>query len=510
MDGLEHIAQTKRPFEVVDDWPKLISIDRPKFKRLSNNTIPSWAGDFAKALSRSSETPFELSASIVVAVCSLVASKKLIVDIGTGYTEPLALWLLCCLASGNRKSSVVKASTKPLTDWESLESNRISPERMRIKSERHTIEARVKGLRAKAATANDLEDLKKECHELEQTMPEIPQLTALWTSDCTGETLGDLLADNDECIGWFSAEAAIFEILQGRYSKHPNIEIFLKAHAGDPERVNRKTRSTLLHFPRLSIGVTPQPEVLSGLATTPGFRGKGLLARFLYFFPVSPLGYRKFDTSPVSHQITDDYTSGIEKILSWNKSEADNRLHTIHLSDHARELWENFRNKTEVRMRAGEDMEYLTDFAGKLPGTLVRVAGVFHAIEAAGKNFLPWEKEIHMETMIKAENFMNCSIEHSIHAFDHMGADHHLEDARKILAWLRRNHSIKEPRTVRDIFNGNRSRFKKVIDLTAPIDKLVEFGYLRRIERRSETAGRPPSPFLEINPVVVSKWKKSH
>jgi hypothetical protein len=39
--------------------------------------------------------------------------------------------------------------------------------------------------------------------------------------------------------------------------------------------------------PCLTIGLTVQPEILQGLAGRPGFRGRGLLARFLYSLPAS-------------------------------------------------------------------------------------------------------------------------------------------------------------------------------------------------------------------------------
>jgi hypothetical protein len=57
----------------------------------------------------------------------------------------------------------------------------------------------------------------------------------------------------------------------------------LKAYSGDPERLDRGSRPPVyLRSPRLSIGLSPQPDVLRGLAAKPGFRGRGLLGRFLY------------------------------------------------------------------------------------------------------------------------------------------------------------------------------------------------------------------------------------
>ena len=59
-----------------------------------------------------------------------------------------------------------------------------------------------------------------------------------------------------------------------------------------PTRDRGSRPPVFLKSPRLSIGLSPQPDVLRGLAAKPGFRGRGLLGRFLYLLPPSPLGFR--------------------------------------------------------------------------------------------------------------------------------------------------------------------------------------------------------------------------
>ena len=63
--------------------------------------------------------------------------------------------------------------------------------------------------------------------------------------------------------------------------------------------------------PRLSIGLSPQPDVLRGLASKPGFRGRGLLGRFLYLLPPSPLGYRALCSDPVPASVRAAYAAGL-------------------------------------------------------------------------------------------------------------------------------------------------------------------------------------------------------
>jgi hypothetical protein len=47
------------------------------------------------------------------------------------------------------------------------------------------------------------------------------------------------------------------------------------------------------------VAIAPQPDVLQNLSDQPGFRGRGLLARFLYALPPSPLGSRLLQSNPV-------------------------------------------------------------------------------------------------------------------------------------------------------------------------------------------------------------------
>ena len=139
------------------------------------------------------------------------------------------------------------------------------------------------------------------------------------TSDATPERLGVLLADHGECLAWLSSEGGVFDLLQGRYSNGiPNLDLVLKVHSGEPERVNRGLCTAVyLRSPLLSIGLSPQPELLRGLAAKPGFRGRGLLGRFLYLLPPSPLGYRALRSNPVPDGVRDAYAGGIRAMLDW-------------------------------------------------------------------------------------------------------------------------------------------------------------------------------------------------
>ena len=108
------------------------------------------------------------------------------------------------------------------------------------------------------------------------------------------------MAEQGEKAAALSSEGGIFDIMGGRYSRGmPNLDIFLQGHAGDAVRVERRSREPVyMDEPALTMGLSPQPEILRGLVDKPGFRGRGLLARFLYLIPKSTLGYRTLEQHP--------------------------------------------------------------------------------------------------------------------------------------------------------------------------------------------------------------------
>src|SRR5262249_24050181 len=152
-------------------------------------------------------------------------------------------------------------------------------------------EARIEWLRKRAAKSPLDTTTISEITDLEDSLPEVPQLPRLWMQDMTSEVLAVEMQHQGERMAVFSDEGGLFDSLGGRYSGSPNFDLIIQAHSGSPVRVNRISRpAVFLRHPVLTIGISPQPNVLEHLADTPQFRGRGLLARFLYAVPASPLG----------------------------------------------------------------------------------------------------------------------------------------------------------------------------------------------------------------------------
>src|SRR5581483_10312381 len=96
---------------------------------------------------------------------------------------------------------------------------------------------------------------------------EVPPIPRLVADDITPEAAATLLAEQKGRLAIISAEGGIFDIIAGRYSKLPNMDLWLKGHSGDSLKVDRKGRPPeYIPRPALTLGLMVQPSVLDAIA----------------------------------------------------------------------------------------------------------------------------------------------------------------------------------------------------------------------------------------------------
>ena len=491
--------------------PILIPLDEVVLLELPIEAFPESLGNMVQAVAQTTETPVELAGMLGLATVATCCQKFFVVQGAPGYTEPLCLWTVAALESGNRKTAVLLKMTAPLTSHERDLRAKGEADRAAKESERLTVEARVKALRAKVAASEDIGDiagLKTELIELEAKMPAAPTIPQLWAQDVTPEKLGPLMADNGEAMALLSDEGGLFEMMAGRYSSKgvPNLDLYLQSHAGSPVRVDRGSRPQVdLAAPTLTIGISPQPSVLRGLADTAGFRERGLLARFLYALPASRLGYRSLKTTPVPETVAAQYVAMIKALLLIDLPKDDSgRIvpMALHLSPEAHREWQEFARAVEINLRPGGEFEYLKDWAGKLPGAVLRVAGLFHCVTYAHST--PQNHKISFATLNKALTLLAVLAKHTIAVFDLMGADPALDGARKVMRWVQRER--KDSFTARDCYQALRGSYTTMALLDPAFKLLCERGQLVPIESTYTGKGRPPSQMYNVHSDLTKGW----
>jgi hypothetical protein len=490
----------------------VIPLDDVRLPDFPLDALPAPLAGMVDAVSRATETPIELAAMMGFATVAACTQHLFEVSPDAGYSEPLNLWTVAALESGNRKTAVHRKMTEPLRKKERELCEESKMALARAESERATIKERVKALRSRLANSADAAEsadcsiAQDEISRLEASMPDVPAPPRLWAQDITPEKLGMLMADNGERLALLSDEGGLFDIMAGRYSNGvANLDTFLQAHAGAPVRVDRGSRPpVVMHSPALTIGLSPQPGVLRGLTEKSGFRDRGLLARFLYALPTSRLGYRSLKTEPVPDTIADSYNAMVEALLNFEpgKTEYGEAIpFVIRLSDEARQEWQVFAEHVEFNMRQQQAFEHIKDWAGKLPGAALRMAGNFHCVlHAQGQ---PWAAELTRSTITNAVTVLTVLSQHALAVFNLMGTDPALDGARKVWRWVERNRHTSF--YARDCFNELRGSFPKMADLDPALTVLVERGYLIASDEVRTGPGRPRRPFT-VNPSLTKEW----
>ncbi|MFO8083008.1 MAG: YfjI family protein, partial [Desulfobacterales bacterium] len=423
-----------------DDWEDPLLLDCFPVHQIE--PLPGIVGDFSAAVSRATETPLELAQGLALATIATAVHGKITVLVKPGYSEPTNIWINVALESGNRKSSVHQSVTAPLLSWESNQRQRLKPKIRELESQRRNQESRIKSLRARYGKAkrDDLAGIQREIMDLERDLVQVPVFPKVWAQDVTPEHLGTLMGEHGGKMAILSAEGGIFDLMAGRYSNGiPNLDLFLQGHSGDPVRVDRGSRdSVYIERPALTMGISPQPEVLRRIASAPGFRGRGLLARYLYLLPESTLGHRKMETEPVPAIMRKQWEETVYSLLNIEPStdEMGNFVpHIIRLSKQAYSEWLEFSRAVEVELREGGRFEFIRDWAGKLPGAAARLAGVIHCAHCQDHS---WKEKIQLETMQQALALGAIFSEHALKVFNLMGCDKTIEGAQKVWRWIER------------------------------------------------------------------------
>jgi len=488
-------AQAPGPEQApADEWPDLIPYGDHEAPAIPCTVLPGLAGQYAADVAEAIQVPQALAVtSVLGALATAAAGAVRHIEVRPGYAEPPNLYLLSPLLPGERKSAALAAAFGPLYQWEQERREAMASEITAARSRRKSLEKMIEAKRGRLAKIKDRDELHREIETIAQdemdlpTVPEPPQLVA---DDVTPERLARIMADQGETLGIASAEGGFFEILAGRYSNgSPNLDLFLKSHCAEPYRVDRMGRDSIaLTSPRLTLTLTPQPEILEALTSKTGFRGRGVVGRILYLLPATMLGNRDMEARPIPDQTARTYADGIRRLLDLRGAAL-----TLDLSPGAYARWLDFARAVEAELGPDGAFSTMTDWAGKLPGAAARLAGLFHCVEAD----LPSERTISPVSMEQALTLAALLADHATEALGRMGADPTRRAAVKVLGWIRRTQA--RTFTARDCFRALEGSFKCMDDLRPGLSALEERGYIRSL---SVTPGRGrPSPRYETRPV---------
>ena len=492
-DGPDDLEERARP-SGADGWEELAPLDLvnepPPFP---TEALPEWLRQFVEAVADATQTPTALAGMLALATVATVASGPILVAPLPDWREGLNIFVAVAMGPGQRKSAVFKDVTRPVSTYEQRLAEQLGPVIARAASRRRLAEKRLAQLESQASKVDgaDQSGLDQQCEDAAVALERlvVPPEPRLFTSDVTSEALGSLLADHGGRFAVLSPEGGVFDQMAGLYNKGlPNPDVFLKGHAGDTIRVDRRGRpSDHVERPALTLCLAVQPNSLIAVHGNPSLSGRGLLERFLFAIPPSKVGRRAVDPPAVPAEVRGRYERSIEAIAtSRDELDATDSGVVLSLSPDAAAAFRAFRIELEERRGPDGDLAYLATWASKLDGATARLAGLLHVARHFADGF---GRPVEADSMTGAIELARYLVPHARIAFDLMGADVHRDDARAVLEWIQRERL--ELFTRRQALRSLQARFPNVTTLKPALELLENHGYIRDADRTAGVPGRP-------------------
>ena len=496
----EKLEQAQKDFEEkTSKWEEPIPFGRYEIEKFPVDALPPDIGDYAKAVSESTQTPVDMVGTSVLTLSAVCIQGKYVIMGKPDWIEQLSMFANIIAYSSERKSAVLHAAAKPLDNYEIQFNIRNAAHVESSKMRKRILERRQKAIEDKVAKGNaEVEELEQIAQEIADFQEEKP--LHLYVDDITTEKLVSVMASNNGRAALISSEGGIFDTLAGIYTKNVNIDVMLKGYSGDTIRVDRIGReSESIMNPALTILLMTQPKVISDVLSNATFRGRGLTARFLYCLPVSSVGSRNFQSTPVPDEVYQRYE---KKMVNMLQEEYPPKAEIIKLSDEALKLLTDFANEIEPKLKT--EYAEIADWVGKLVGNTLRIAGVLCRAEIMRAPEFLTENEplvVSGKTMNNAIKLGRYYLSHALAVYDVIPEASMHKQANRILKMIKEK---KLSEFDRRIAMRNCRVFKTVAEIQPVLDFLDDYGYIVRQPEKTSSNGRPPLPKYTVNPAVMS------
>lgn len=472
------------------DWPDLIPFgDYSGLPDFPTEALDPFGRQMVTAIADVAQVDAGLPGSLYLGILSAACHFNINL---VSHKEKSNLYLNVIAYPGERKSVVESILSKPVYEFQREREAEMSETIRAAMTKKKLLDSRLQHILKQAASEEDpkkMGKLKEEVNLLSTELQNnpIPTEPTYILDDVTTEKLGLLMSQNEERMAIISSEAGIFQLIAGYYSeKDANIDLYLKSFSGDPWSCQRIGRGMLrMEHPTITISVCSQPEVLAGLGRNKNFRGRGLLARFLYVVCRQQAGYRQRQVKFIPDAQIQQYRNHVFKLMKMPIGSE------LKFSNDAQAVWDEFYNDVEMEMRPHGSLETIKDWGSKLPGMVARIAGLLH-----GAGGYAVDKSIGVSTIDAAAVLGGYFTEHTLAAFSIMGENKDIKSAKKILEYIQREKPGKFKG--RDVLRH--ASFPSMSDIEPGLKILQERGYIREVGGEYSGKGRPAAVSYVINP----------
>jgi len=465
------------------------------------STLGSLAGDFVNAVAAETGTPVDMAAVALLGVSSTLIAGAVVVNRSEGWKQPVNLYTASLLQPGEGKTPVLRrVSSGPLDEIEAERQEQAAPTVREAAQQRRLLESRMAEAEKRSVKAKDSaarleaeEEARNLLEELEAL--QVPSMPRLYTRDATPEALVKLLGEQNGRLAVIRDEGSEFFELAARYTTGPaNLGVYLEGKDGGRYILDRVGREAIVvERVTLTVSLMAQHVLLESLAKDRQGQGRGLFARFLWVLPGSIVGSRETDRPVVPQQLQDAYTERLRHL--GREADAVGEPIELGIEPEALRILKEWEKQHEPRLRknAGDlGGEGVVEWANKLPGEVLRIAGNLHAIQTG-----TIRGTITAATMRDALALADYFSAHALAVFGQMRADAAERDAHAVLGLItqRRDTMV----TVRDL---SKSKHWEPDRVRAALTLLDRYGWLRKDEAPPMRRGRPSERYF-VNPVIL-------
>lgn len=144
-----------------EPWEKPVRFDEFTVGNFPEEWAPACLQSFAKASSIATQTPLSMNIAAVLGCAAMAVHGKYEVQIASGYTEPLNLFIAIVANPAERKSSVLKNAAAPLNSYEARRDEQLRLEVMQSRAEYDLLLMQQENIKKKAVKSSDLTELNE-------------------------------------------------------------------------------------------------------------------------------------------------------------------------------------------------------------------------------------------------------------------------------------------------------------------------------------------------------------
>lgn len=453
--------------------------------------LPSRLRSYVEAVAIHTQTPVDMAAGAALGVLAACLQGKVKVEGNIGHYEQTSLYIFLIAPPGSRKSAVIHAMTAAIEDYEQKYNEENKAAMRRNRQKRESLQWDINRLTRQLETKYDkLTEL--ELQHTQDKLVELPEIKPLqiFTDDCTSESMIRLLKDNHGRMALISAEGGAFDNIVGRYTKKPNLDVWLKGICGDTIRVDRINREPdYIRNPALSMIISAQPSVLSEIMQNGLLDGRGFLARLFYINIPSAAMPKSFRSAPIPATIREDYDHLIFHLLNLS----ENELIILHLAPEAINRMDELCHSVEAYLR--NEHRDMREWGSKYIGLVLRIAGLLH-VAADG------DGDIQAGTVENAIRIGSYAFHHALYAYSILGADETVEKALHVVTKLRKLSVTSISRS--DLYQKCRGRFfRDAKEMEPALNLLEQHGYIWLDVPAYSGVGRPSVGTIYVNPAAL-------